>query len=888
MKAITRRQTLCATVAACAVLAPFAQTAAQAAESADGDVAEVVVTGSRIRGIAPVGSNIVSLTRDEVVNSGGFTTTEILRNVPQIVGLGPSQTPSSAQNGAANVTRGGGINLRGVGVNATLLLFDGRRFPAAGTQGQFTDPSVIPAIALERLEVVPDGASAIYGSDAVAGVVNLILRKTFNGAEVRARIADGSGSYTSSQVSGIVGHSWGSGRLMIAAEHTYNSPLKAGDRDFFTQDQRARGGRDYRTNLCSPGNIVISGVTYPIPAAANGRPTASQLVPGTANLCDTSRGTYMIPKQQRNSVLFYGQQDLSEAISLFTEGYFYKRKFTLVGGGATAGLPTSLTVPQTNAFYVRPAGAPAGTSETVTYNFANEFGLERNPGFAQAYQGVIGADVKLPGDWKGQVSASYARSDDKVSRTHNINTAALNAALASSDPTRAFNPFGTGSANSSTVLTGLNNGQFVIQARSGLKMVNGQADGPLFALPGGQVRLAAGGEFREEHLVTNLYGGSTVAPTSAYTNATRHMWSVYGELFVPVVGPANAMPGVQELNLSAAVRYEKYSDFGSTTNPKLGVTWKPASDLTVRASYGTSFRAPGLAENSPQLSAQGLYGDTLPGPNGNLTGIGIAGANPNVQPETATTWSIGGEFRPSAIPGLRASLTYFSMDYKNQILGLRGAAGLLTNPIYAPFVVFNPTAAQVQALLNSGVPIATPINAATVQYIQDGRRQNLGGTFTRGIDFDVSYSWPTSLGVFNVGAQGSYFTKFTTALAAGAAEIDVLNTINYPQKFRARANLGWSSGGWNAVAYFTRVGSYTNTTVTPFETVKSYNTVDAHVGYRFEDDSRFAWLKGVTVSVDVDNLFDKNPPYVNISGGYDPQSASPMGRLVAFNISKTW
>jgi iron complex outermembrane receptor protein len=148
---------------------------------------------------------------------------------------------TSAQNGAANATRGSGVNLRGVGVNATLLLFDGNRFPAAGTQGQFIDPSVLPFIALERIEVVPDGASAIYGSDAVAGVVNLIPRNNFDGAEtnVRASFADG---YSTNQISQIFGHRWDKGSAILAFEHTYNSALEGDARDFYTSDQRRAAG----------------------------------------------------------------------------------------------------------------------------------------------------------------------------------------------------------------------------------------------------------------------------------------------------------------------------------------------------------------------------------------------------------------------------------------------------------------------------------------------------------------------------------------------------------------------------------------------------------------------------------------------------------------------
>src|SRR5690606_31132614 len=142
---------------------------------------QIVVTGSRIRGVSAGGPHVIAIDRARIEEEPVQSTADLLRRVPQVVTLGANPNGGSAQNGAANATRSAGINLRGLGNTATLLLYDGKRLPPQGTQGQFTDPSVIPTIALSRVEVVADGASAIYGSDAIAGVVNFILRKNFDG-----------------------------------------------------------------------------------------------------------------------------------------------------------------------------------------------------------------------------------------------------------------------------------------------------------------------------------------------------------------------------------------------------------------------------------------------------------------------------------------------------------------------------------------------------------------------------------------------------------------------------------------------------------------------------------------------------------------------------------
>jgi iron complex outermembrane receptor protein len=873
---MTRRST----VALCALTAMgFSQAYTTALAQ---DLEQIVVTGSRIRGAETVGSTVIALERDVIVESGAPSTGDLIRKVPQIVGLGASETASSAQNGAANVTRSMAVNLRGIGSNATLLLFGGRRMPAAGTQGQITDASVIPAIAIERLEVVADGGSAIYGSDAVTGVVNMIPRRNFTGAEssMRYGMAD---DYYDWSVAQLVGFDWQGGHAVIAAEHTYHSDLEGKDRDFYTSDLRARGGSDLRSQQCVPGNIVVDGVSYAIPANSTGVLTPGSLTPNTRNLCDSIKEGDIIPDLRRTSVFLSATQDLTDTLTLFAEGYWSHRTFSLKPGS----FPANLTVTTANPFYFNPTG---GTGPiTVQYDFARDGGLPSAPGYADSWQAVVGLTKDLAGDWRLEVYGAHGRSKDVVERTQNVNTTpgGINAALANPDPAQAFNPFGTGGISNPATVAAVRNGYFIIEGDTELTMFAAQADGTLFELPGGNLKLAVGAEYREEGLGGLLTSGSAVAPVYVPSDAGRDVYAVFAEALIPIFGAGNATAGARNLELSIAGRYEEYSDFGDTFNPKIGLRWVPADALTLRASWGTSFRAPGLAENDPRSGGYGLYGDTLPcahrPPATTCFGIGIAGGNPDLKAEEATTWSAGIDLHPASLPGLRASLTYFSLEYESQIVGLRGTAGLLTNPIYAGYRILDPTPEQVNALLNSGLPINSPINADAVTYIQDGRRHNLGSTIAKGIDADVRYRWQAGVGDFTAGFNAAYFTKLTTAIAPGAPQIDVVDTLNFPQRFRARAEFGWRRDRLDIVAFANYVGDYRQTGVTPEREIDDHLTIDLHVGYDLS-----ALVNGLSISLDVQNLTDEEPPFVNIAGGYDPQTVSPIGRLIALSLRKTW
>jgi iron complex outermembrane recepter protein len=863
-----------------ALLAAGGAMGADTAATDDASLDEVVVTGSRIRGVAPVGSPVVALDRDTIEESGAATTSELVRDLPQVVGLGASETASSAQNGAANVTRGVSINLRGIGSNATLVLFGGRRMPPAGTQGQITDISVIPAIALERVELVADGGSAIYGSDAVTGVLNLIPRRSFTGAEsaLRLGIAD---KYTDWTLSHLMGMEWTGGHGMLAIERNQHSALRGYDRDFFSSDLRSRGGSDFRSQQCSPGTILVGTTPYAIPQNSTGRNlTASQFTANTRNLCDLIVRGDIIPRLERTSLMGSAEQELG-AFTAFAEGFYSRREFSIHAASVTA----NLTVPNTNAFYFNPTGGTGPV--TVQYDLANDGGRPNDPGHAESWLAVAGLRRSFAADWRAEAAVSFGRSADVVSRTRNVNTTAsgINQYLASSDPAVAFNPYGSG-ANNATTIAAVRNGQFQIHGDTKLSTVSLQADGPAFQLPGGAVRVAVGTEYRRESLGGLLESGSTTAPVLVPSSISRNMYAGFAEMFVPLFGESNAMPGFRRLDLSIAGRYEDYSDFGTTTNPKLGMNWSPVDGLMVRGSWGKSFRAPGLAENDPKSSGYGLYGDTLPcshrAPATTCFGIGIAGGNPDLKPEKATTWSFGLDITPAALPGFRASLTYWDVKYLNQIVGLRGTAGLLTNPIYASYRTLDPSSTVVNDLLASGLPINTPINASQVTYIQDGRRQNVGGTWVNGIDLDIGQSWELGGSRLRAGVMLTRIDSLKTAVAPGATAVEVVNTLNFPQRWRGRATLGWSRGQFDSLLTLNHVGSYRQTGVTPVREIASLRTVDLHTGLKLDEED------SLSLTLDVQNLLDKEPPFVNLSGGYDPQTANPILRMVTFGFRKTW
>ncbi|WP_267387226.1 TonB-dependent receptor [Sphingomonas sp. GC_Shp_3] len=834
--------------------------------------ADVVVTGSRIRGVAPVGSSLIEQTRADLLSSGATNTTQLVQNLPQVINQGVSEGSRSTSGGAGNITYSSGFNIRGIGPYATLTLLNGHRIVQSGSSGGLPDPSAIPTIAVERVQVVADGASAIYGSDAVAGVVNLITRRRFNGLEARAQygLAADQG-YNQYNIGIIGGHSWGTGNLTLSYEHSGHGALNGRDRDFYGADLRARGGGDYRGTQCNPANIAINGTNYALPG----------LVAGSVNKCDTLKTQDLIPAQRRDSVMGSVTQEIGSRITLTGDLLYTRRDFQFNPALTTA----TVVLPSTNPYFILPPGVVA-TSETVQTNFGGQGPVNSTRGFSKVLEGTAGLNWKMFGDWQLDASYTYGRDESLSTSTQGVNNGALAAALASANPATAINPFG---GNSAGVLNSVFNQVFgapgVNEEHEGEVSVSGS----LFHLPGGNVRAALGGEYVRESIYTGLDSGPANAVNSSRTYAARNIKSVFGELRVPIFGDDNSIPGFHALDLSLAGRYSDYSDVGHTSNPKIGINWEPVRGLKLHGSYGTSFRAPILTQIKGAVDA--LFIQNYNTPNGVVTGAtlsGFANGNP-LTPEHARTWSLGADLVLPALPNFRASVNYFNIDYTGQINAILSDLSILQGGAsasqYADRIVQGaPAAALIQQFVQQGYPVfgVLPNNPTLFVY---GQNVNAGKTLAEGLDFQLSYR----LSHFNIATNGTYFTRYRTAVSTVAPFLDSVNTIFNPPRFRSRSSVGYDNNGTSAVVFWNYTNSYKNNRVTPTQTVKDYSTFDLHVAHRF--DGMLSDKNKLTLAVDVSNLFNVDPPFVNIpespngGGGFDPTVSNPIGRIISISAT---
>lgn len=864
-------------VAVVAALGLNAATAAaqQSTEAAPGttELEEVLVTGTLIRGTAPTGSDLVTISRDVIEASGVTTTAELLATVPQITSF--NTTPTGTSNFAQPITA---PNLRGIGLGstATLVLVNGHRMVGAGVLQTIPDPSAIPTSAIERVEIIADGASATYGSDAVGGVINLILRKDFDGFETTAQYGYGDG-FDTMDFNTVFGTAWDSGSMMIAYEYAGRNNVQGRERDYITNDLTGQGGADSRSTLCWPGNVNYNGVNYTVPG----------LTPGV-NRCDNTQFTDYLSAEHRNSVYATLRQELSSNVQLFAEAYYSQRKSQPLNAQPGA----IFVVPITNPYFVAPPGAGPAFFETVQYSFVREFGPDvESPQELTAGGVVTGVNVTLPADWALEVLGNFGLGTTETT-DRSLNSAALNAAAAGTTLDTALDPFG-GRTNPA-VLDAIRSGGTYNDADQELREVSLKFDGPLFDLPGGKVRMAVGGQYHYEEIEAKTFnlqpnnGRQLVAPSYG----DRTVRSAFAELNLPIVGDGNAFTGMQALQLSASARYDDYSDFGDTTNPKFGLNWTVVDGFSLRASSGKSFHAPSLADSNvatvdSRLQILPFFPFFPPGaPPG--PAIVIAGGQPNLKPETADTWSVGFDFNPAALDRLNVSATLYNIDFRD-VLGIPvPAIGLFTNPALAQYYTYRPSQAQLDALLASGIRIDGTLTPAlrtaivAAGEILDLRRRNLARQEVQGVDFNVNYRWDTSHGVFFAGLAGQREMKFDLTAAPGAPAVDQIERGRV--KWRARGTFNWLRDRWSAGAFINYTGKYDNPNLLTQE-VDSFITVDTHVTY---SPTASGWMEGVQLSLLADNILDAEPPDFLSSPGFDGTNSSALGRVLSINVRKSW
>ncbi|WP_044563557.1 TonB-dependent receptor domain-containing protein [Azospirillum sp. B4] len=858
----------------------FAAATAQAQEAAAGKPAgdeatkgepleEIIVTGTMIRNTGPVGTNAIAVRREDVVASGAASANDLLAQIPQVGNFGT--VPRAEGNYGLPIVRPNIRNLSAAGGSSTLVLLNGNRLVGAGILQTSVDPSIIPPDAIERVEIIPDGGSSIYGSDAIGGVINFITRDRFDGFSANARygLAD---NYKTTDASLLGGKNWGSGGAWLSYSFAYHDNLLGLDRDYATANLTSKGGGDFRGTACSPGNILLNSIPYALP----GR------VPGTVNRCDQTDYADLYPQERRHSVFGGLEQELGPGVTLNATGYWSSRDTVT----RTAQSSLSGTVSVLNPYF-----KPIGTelSHDVAISFDPVFGPSNvSKGYFESYGITPELKVDLSPGWQLRLIGNLGRSFNQTNEDL-IDSTLATSALNGTTLATALNPYNP-AASDPALLAAINNYENLGRATQQLAEARAVVDGPLFAIPGGDVRAAAVAEFHYEDIDSLIGSGPIGAPSSSsQSKADRTVKSVFGELNVPLVGAANRLPGIWAMELSSSVRHDEYDDVGGTTNSKVALNYRPVADLTLRANYGTSFHAPSLADmgNSVDSRVQVVLFSPNRQPTSPFTDllrptIVLAGGNPNLKPETADTYSMGFDYQPAFLEGLRASATYFNVKFKDAI----GLAPVLqpqiySDPNFASYYILNPTLAQALAKAGSlridGVPSLAALYAFSSPYVLfDARRNNLGAINTDGIDFDLDYHHRVDFGTISARVSGTYtLSRQTQAIHGGAFSDDLDNGTG---RLALVASVGAQVGDLSGRVSWNHRGGYPIKGVVNQDHIDAFNTVDLFFSY---DLSRLL-ASGVSVTLNVENLFDQDPPYYNAVPGYT--NGSTLGRLASLGL----
>lgn len=873
------------------------------------DAYQIVVTGSNIRGEQPVGSHVETLKREDIERAGYRTVAQALQAVPgNFGGVATEQTAlSNVDRSGTNATLSTGVNLRGLGAGATLVLVNGRRIAGAGSLGDFADVSTIPLGVVDRIEVLMDGASAIYGSDAVGGVVNVILKKRFTGFETGARFGSVTqGHMREVQAYQTAGANWNSGGFLVSYEFYNRTALLAQDRAFSrSADSRPLGGTDHRYIFSAPGNVLgfdpVTGavnVAYAIPTGQDGKAIKpSDFQAGARNLEDFQVGTYLTPRQTRHSVYAVATQDIGDAVHLSLEGRYNHRDFL----SRSAAYATLIAITGADPWFVSPSGQPY---DYIGYAFSKDLGPTRDTGWSDTMGVTGGIDIDLPAKWKLSAYAAYGLSRE-WHRTDNIaNEAILAEATGASpdDPASAynpavtgyFNPYGNGNGNSAAVLAAVGSGFLESRLRNSVTTGNIQADGTLLRLPAGEVQLALGANIRREAFTsqnTSFY--VTPTPTAGkISDYNRTIKAGFIEARVPLVAPDMHIPAVRRLDVSLALRTERYPSFGSTTNPKFGVSWGLIEGVTLRGTYGTSFRAPNLS----QLNASSAVSTTILAnkAGGSSLVLQLSGGNPDLRPERARSWTLGGDVTLASVPGLRVGGTLFRTIFDRRIDRpvVSSAISALIDPDLASFVrLVSPAtsaadAAYVAGLIAKANGSGGSFPANSIAAVVDARYVNTGTTDVRGFDFTVGYTVEHGANRFDLGANGTYLLAWRQRTTPTSATLDQLNLPGKPVAFKGRFTAGWRGGGFDALLGMNAVSGYHDPVGAKH--ISAWTTFDARIAWTSPADA--SWLGGTTIALAAQNLFDRAPPFYDTSAGvgYDPANADATGRFVSLQITRHW
>ena len=834
----------------------------------------VEITGSNIRRtdvetIQP----IATITRQDIERSGRSTVAELLRNLP-VASAGSFGEGLGAGNSFSPGTSA--ISLRGLGPNTTLVLINGRRvanYPfAQSLDDAFADLNSIPIGAVERIDILKSGASAIYGSDAIAGVVNVILRNDFRGLDVTGRTGttqDGGGTeYGATLVGG-----WGNlarDRFNVMATLDYfqrDKIIGEKDRDYATANQSSRGGFDFRSPTGNPGSWLLpGGVVQPF---ANCPADRTAPDPGGLNglACtyNFASDNWLEPKTERIGFFGRGTFEFSQNLSAFAE-YSWANNLT---NQSAAPTPAGGPVPAAN------PSNPFGTQVNARFRFT-EVGARlneidnTNQRLVAGLRGTVGSV-----DW--EAAGFWSRQESTNTGTNYIDQRLINAAFAGTVPGftgQFWNLLGSNPA-------GLVNALRVTPVRDGTYETSGvDAKGSmeLFSMAGGKAAVAFGVELRQEELADTpdpLSRLGVIAGSGGTSSkADRDITSGYVEF---------SLPAFKNFESQLAVRFDDYSDFGNATTGKVALGYRPSSNVLLRAGWASGFRAPSLVQtglgqsisfpgivDGPRCNAyRAAFGTSDPRTQavcGAPQVRAASGGNPNLKSEESDSINVGIVFEP--MRDLSMSVDYYNIRHTN-IIDQPTLSFLLNNAaLFPPGAVnrlpqnANDIAAGAPGSL-AGIGADPGIGISRLYYNANFQR-------TYGVDVDLRYAWTQGdLGRFRASTTLTYMATLKRTLNPGTQAVELAGTYSYP-RMRNVATVNWTRGSWDSTLTWNHLGSYEQFYQVSERDVRSWNTFDLQVNYN--------GFRKTQLTVGATNILNKEPSWTDEDWqGYDTEITNPKG-----------
>jgi iron complex outermembrane recepter protein len=736
---------------------------------------EIIVTGTNISNVENKTVPLLSFDRDAIDRSGFSNLADFITSLPQNFKGSNTQDGflSGTGIGTNNVENSTAANLRGLGSSSTLTLLNGHRV-AASAFGTGVDLSMIPLEAVERVDVLTDGSSAVYGSDAIGGVINIILRKDFNGQSTTTRLDTlGRGGGELKQFGQTVGRTWDTGGALAVFQFD--------DANAIRTDQRS-----FTSNVPQPTDIY--------------------------------------PTSKRYSGVLSAHQTLGSSLEVFGDAVL----------GHESGQRNDST----------------GFSDPQIQTITNH---------TDSNSADLGARWQPFGDWHLEGNGVYSQVDTNVSEI--------------------FTP----------VFPGYTNGTPFLRMLSTIKEGDLKLDGSLWSGGGASVKAAFGGSYRQEAF-SSLYTYSGVDnPTS------RHVYAGFAEFYAPLITASNALPGIQKLELSAAVRDDHYSDFGSKLNPRVGLFYSPIQQIGLRASFSSSFRAPNPFEIAAATSPGFAIvepGFAQPGDPAGNTPV-LLFENQSIKPESSKNLTAGLDFTPASWPTTRFSLNYYRITYTDRLIHSPVTATIFDSPqVYGPLITQFPNDAAVAAFV-AGLAPSQPVldltpgqtGLAGIRYAFPYGEINATRELTQGVDVTshslVNLDATNKLIVdFNV----TYIKEITDTFCDACTSIDVADTYANPQKLRLRAAIGWTNAIFSINGAVNFSNAYSDTNVFPPGRIDSITTADLNASWHYAH-------TGTTLSINIINLFNENPPLTapNLNGvQYDPTNADARGRILSLQVRQSW